>query len=143
LKIKGSQGQGNLFYLPVGVKIQNLNQKRFFHIRFYVDTGASVTSISDSDLLKNRVNYLLFNVNPALTKIAGGGFIRTRIIPNPEIAFLTEENNLYIHKLEKIEIMDRNNPFDAVANPTVSLLGIDFLKNFTISFKNNFVFLEK
>ena len=34
-------------------------------------------------------------------------------------------------------------PFDAVTNPAMSLLGIDFLQNFMISFKNNFVFLEK
>ena len=143
LKIIGGRGSGNLFYIPTIVRAQNINQNNFFNIRFYVDTGASITSISDTDALKNRINYLLCNINPYSTKIAGGGYLRTRIVQNPEIGFLTEENKFYSHRLERIEIMDRGNPFDAVTNPAMSLLGIDFLQNFTISFKNNFVFLEK
>jgi hypothetical protein len=142
LKIIGGRGSGNLFYIPTIVRAQNINQNKFFSVRFYVYTGASVTSISDTDAIKNRINYLLCNVNPNLTKIAGGGSLRTRIIPDPEIGFLIEDNKLYIHKLERIQITDRGNAFDAVTNPTVSLLGIDVLQNFTISFRNNFVFLE-
>jgi hypothetical protein len=143
LQIIGGRGAGNLFYIPVAVRSPFINQNKYFIIRFYVDTGASTTSISDTDAIKNRINYTQCIINPEAIRIAGGGTIRTRIVSNPELVFLTEENQYYFHKLGTLHIMDRNNSIDAIINPTISLLGIDFLENFTISFKNNFVYLEK
>jgi len=54
LKIIGGRGSGNLFYIPTIVRAQNINQNKFFSVRFYVYTGASVTSISDTDAIKKE-----------------------------------------------------------------------------------------
>jgi len=107
-----------------------------------VDTGASFTAISDTDAYRNQIPYHDLRMDSYET-YGITGTIRTRQLPNSEIYFLTDKKTNYRVQFPLLRIMDRGIYTNAIYNPRTSLLGIDVLHNFKISFQGDMVILEK
>ena len=139
MRITGKKGQSNLYYIITRLDSRNLSEP--IYVRFYVDTGASTTCISDTDLLKFGIDYGQFPKAKKRVRGIGTGTINLRILKKGEIDFITDRG-YHVEKLEKIYILNR--PVDeAVFEPRISLLCIDFLRKFIISFSGNNVFLDR
>ncbi|MGA2628310.1 MAG: aspartyl protease family protein [Candidatus Bathyarchaeia archaeon] len=144
MKIIGRLGERNLgnvtaiLYAPTA----HINTP----IRFYVDTGASATTICDRDAQRARVDYShLRKVKAGIRGI--GGDIDAYILPHCWIIFeFSKENSTHIEYLDNVVIMKHKQHTNADhqrVRAIPSLLGLDVLRKYTVSFSNNHVILEK
>lgn len=140
LKIIGFRNIYGLFYLPVLIKSRILSN-RVIKLSLCVDTGASITTISDTDVLKNEIPIDSLESGNELAQ-GFGGSVKTKKLPDCIVSFLTEKNTMYHISWNYLFIIDRGKN-DAMNNPLPSVLGIDFLQDFSISFQNDKIILEK
>jgi len=114
-------------------------------IRFVVDTGASMTSIGMIDSIRNGIN--IFNFEKSDIIISGiGGNLEAYILPDCDLMFLTNDNNednVHIEELDRIQMFHEPNIYKDGYIEVPSVLGIDILEKFKISFENDTVILEK
>lgn len=141
MRLIGYRGEGNLFFLPVFIRTSRF-PNQLFKLKFYVDTGASITAISDTDALANGIPYHDLQMD-SMKPTGIVGSINTRILPDCEVIFWLDEAIMYSRKWRILRIMDRGDPINAKADSRISLLGVDFLQNFRISFQGHRVILEK
>jgi hypothetical protein len=140
LRVIGCRNIYGLFYLPVVIKsriLPNLVVK----LSLCVDTGASVTTISDTDALRNEIPIDSLDSGSEIAQ-GFGGSVRTKKLPDCIVSFMTEENTMYRTSWNYLFIIDRGKNY-AMNNPLPSVLGIDFVQDFSISFQNNKIILEK
>lgn len=107
-------------------------------IRFVVDTGASMTSIGMIDSIRNGIN--IFNFEKSDIIISGiGGNLEAYILPDCDLMFLTNDNNednVHIEELDRIQMFHEPNIYKDGYIEVPSVLGIDILEKFKISFEN-------
>jgi hypothetical protein len=119
------------YYVPVFVISKHL--ELVFKINFLVDTGASTTLLS-----WNEVPYATLQTNLREDKIytAMGGSFKAFVLPECSLFFYT---NTGIYNLEIGDLgLSNYLTIDGRLCPAVpSVLGIDILNKFTISFSNN------
>ena len=144
MRILGKRGKGNLFYVYINIISPSLDKSAL--IRFVVDTGASVTGIGMVDSIRNGINIFDFEKIDDITYGVGGN-LESYILPDCKITFLTEDGNNDIvghtEELNFIQMFHEPRIFENGYNPIPSLLGIDILEKFKISFKDDIVTLEK
>lgn len=141
VRLTGSRESYNVFSLLGFVK-SSFFPNRLHPIRFIVDTGASYTLISDTDAITNNIPYDKLPFGPH--EVYGiSGSARTRHLPNCEILFVTDQSNNHSVKYPFLRIMDRGNSDKAIFNRAKSLLGMDALQDFRISFKGDRIMLER
>ncbi len=140
--ISGKRGKGNLFYVYTNIISPSLDKNAL--IRFVVDTGASITGIGMIDSIRNDINIFNFEKSDAIASGVGGN-LESYILPDCKIMFLTEDGNDIGHteELDFIQLFHEPRIFEDGYIPVPSLLGIDILDTFKISFKNDDVILEK
>src|ERR687884_1835458 len=143
-KIVGDIGIGRLGY--VNAIVMSRYNRIYSPIRFCVDTGCSVTIISHLDALRIGLDY---SNNKSLQKsdqqtINGVRAFMPYILPDAEILFNSEGTyileyvgNIHVMPPPPITISSRAN----VESNQISLLGVDVLKKFTISFSQNNIIL--
>jgi hypothetical protein len=109
-----------------------------------MDTGSEITTISYSDAR----NLNILNVGGTPVKSIGIGGINVDNIPLYNCAiFFFLDNYMSIH-IERLKIIHISKPIITLENYDAimrlpSLLGMDFLQRYRMSYKNNQVILEK
>jgi hypothetical protein len=144
-KIVGDIGIGGLGY--VNAIIMSRSNRIYSPIRFCVDTGCSVTIISHLDALRIGLDY---RNNKSLQKsdqqtINGVRAFIPYILPGVEILFNSEGTSI-LEYVGNIHVMPPPPTTISMANDEsnqISLLGVDLLKKFTISFSHNNIILDK
>ena len=144
-KIVGDIGIGRLGY--VNAIVMSRPNRIYSPIRFCVDTGCSVTIISHLDALRIGLDY---SNNKSLQKsdqqtINGVRAFVPYILPDAEILFNSEGTSI-LEYVGNIHVMPPPATTTSRANDEsnqISLLGVDVLKKFTISFSQNNIILGK
>ena len=142
MRILGRRGRGNLFYIYINIISPALDKSAF--VRFVVDTGAAITSIGRKDTITNDINIFEFEKMDDITYGIGGN-LESYILPNCKFTFLTDDGDDVGHteELDFIQMFHEPKIYENGYNPVPSLLGIDILEKFKISFKDDIVILEK
>jgi hypothetical protein len=144
-KIVGDIGIGGLGY--VNAVVMSRPNRIYSPIRFCVDTGCSVTMISRLDALRIGLDY---GNNRNLEKsdqrtINGVRAFIPYILPRAEILFNSEGTSI-LEYVGNIHVMPPSPASNSRANDEtnqISLLGVDVIKKFTISFSQNNIILSK
>ena len=144
-KIVGDIGIGGLGY--VNAVVMNRPNRIYSPIRFCVDTGCSVTIISRLDALRIGLDY---GNNRSLQKsdqrtINGVRAFIPYILPGAEILFNSEGTSILEYG-GNIHVMPPSPATNSRANDEtnqISLLGVDVIKKFTISFSQDNIILGK
>lgn len=111
--------------------------EKIVSINFLVDTGCTVTNLSHKDFLEFNIGF------DTLERIKDNVFTTDGQIPMRKInnCKLTFENNVFsiTEKLVEIHVQPQtlNNNYD------ISQLGLNFLRRYTIKFRNDVMVLEK
>jgi hypothetical protein len=142
-KIVGDIGIGGLGY--INAILMSRPNRIYSPIRFCVDTGCSVTIISHLDALRIGLDY---SDNKSLQKsdqqtINGVRAFVPYILPDAEILFNSEGTSI-LEYVGNIHVMPPPPATISRANDEsnqISLLGVDVLKKFTISFSQNNIIL--
>ena len=147
-KIVGDIGIGGLGY--INAILMSRPNRIYSPIRFCVDTGCSVTIISHLDALRIGLDY---SDNKSLQKsdqqtINGVRAFVPYILPDAEILFNSEGTSI-LEYVGNIHVMPQPPPPPSPATTNrandesnqISLLGVDVLKKFTISFSQNNIIL--
>jgi hypothetical protein len=143
-KIVGDIGIGRLGY--INAIVMSRPNRIYSPIRFCVDTGCSVTIISHLDALRIGLDYSN-NKNLQISDqqtINGVRAFIPYILPDAEILFYSEGTSILeyvgnIHVMPPPTTTSRAND----ESSQISLLGVDVLKKFTISFSQNNIILGK
>ena len=144
-KIVGDIGMGGLGY--VNAVVMSRPNRIYSPIRFCVDTGCSVTIISRLDALRIGLDY---GNNRSLQKsdqltINGVRAFIPYILPRVEILFNSEGTSI-LEYVGNIHVMPPSPATTSRANDEtnqISLLGVDVIKKFTISFSQDNIILSK
>ena len=144
-KIVGDIGIGGLGY--VNAVVMSRPNRIYSPIRFCVDTGCSVTMISRLDALRIGLDY---GDNRSLEKsdqltINGVRAFIPYILPRAEILFNSEGTSI-LEYVGNIHVMPPSPATTSRANDEtnqISLLGVDVIKKFTISFSQDNIILGK
>ena len=144
-KIVGDIGIGGLGY--INAIVMSRHNRIYSPIRFCVDTGCSVTIISHLDALRIGLDY---SNNKSLQKsdqqtINGVRAFIPYILSGAEILFNSEGTSI-LEYVGNIHVMPPPATTTSRANDEsnqISLLGVDVLKKFTISFSQNNIILGK
>ena len=144
-KIVGDIGIGGLGY--VNAVVMSRPNRIYSPIRFCVDTGCSVTIISRLDALRIGLDY---GNNRSLQKsdqrtINGVRAFIPYILPGAEILFNSEGTSI-LEYVGNIHVMPPSPATTSRANDEtnqISLLGVDVIKKFTISFTQDNIILGK
>ena len=144
-KIVGDIGIGGLGY--INAIVMSRYNRIYSPIRFCVDTGCSVTIISHLDALRIGLDY---SNNKSLQKsdqqtINGVRAFIPYILSGAEILFNSEGTSI-LEYVGNIHVMPPPPATTSKANDEsnqISLLGVDVLKKFTISFSQNNIILGK
>jgi hypothetical protein len=144
-KIVGDIGIGGLGYLNAILMIRP--NRIYSPIRFCVDTGCSVTIISHLDALRIGLDY---SNNKSLQKsdqqtISGVRAFIPYILTDAEILFNSEGTSIleYIGNIHVMPPPPANTSRANDGSNQISLLGVDVLKKFTISFSQNNIIIGK
>jgi hypothetical protein len=130
LEIIAKLGYGGLYYVPAYLSSSSLDEVGL--IRFAIDTGATITSISSVDAALNRIDCSkLQALSPTLSATTPS--IHTCFISDCRLGFISDDqNSLNIKELSQINV------FCDSQNITIqSVLGLNFLVNYQIYFSTD------
>jgi hypothetical protein len=127
LEIVAKLGYGGLYYAPAYVRSPSLDEVVL--IRFAIDTGATITSISSVDAVLNGIDCSkLQALSPTLSATIPN--IHTCFISDCKLGFVSgDDNEPYIEELSQVNV------FCDSHNITIqSVLGLNLLINYQIYF---------
>jgi hypothetical protein len=130
LKIVAKLGYGGLYYAPSYLSSPYLDEIVF--IRFVIDTGATITSISNVDAALNGIDCSkLQALSPTLSATTPN--IHTCFISDCKLGFISgDDSELCIEELSQVNV------FCDSHNITIqSILGLNLLDNYQIHFSND------
>lgn len=108
-------------------------------IVFLVDLGATTTTILEGDCERIRINCNKLQKSPDSTVVAGGK-IQTYILPNVTLFFETQDGTYHIERLSKVDVIK---PRKSSIKLPFSLLGIDVVRRFKLTYTSNELTLER
>jgi hypothetical protein len=130
MEIIAKKGYGGLYYVPAYLNSLSLDEKAF--IRFAIDTGATITSISSVDAILNGIDCSKLQLLSPTFSVTTPN-IRTCFISDCKLGFISEDNNdLCIEELNQVNIF-----CDTQNITTQSVLGLNLLVNYQIHFSND------
>jgi hypothetical protein len=129
LEIVAKKGYGGLYYAPAYLSSSNLNEIAV--IRFAIDTGATVTTISSVDAALNGIDWSkLQPLSPTYSATTPN--IHTCFISDCKVGFISGDGRLSVDQLSQINV------FCDSHNITIqSVLGLNLLDNYQIYFSND------
>lgn len=130
MEIIAKRGYGGLYFTPACLSSPSLNKKAF--IRFAIDTGATITSVSSIDAVLNGIDCSkLQPLSPTFSATTPN--IQTCFISDCKLIFISEDDNdLFTEELNQVNI------FCDSQNITIqSVLGLNLLANYQIYFSND------
>lgn len=128
-------------YLTANIHVNGMAQK----IRFLIDTGSSVTTIShrDAEHLGIDVSKLREWTEPSMTY---GGHVRPLKLGNVDFIMVEERGRFVLDKLKSVDILPPSGDKE-LDESLPSVIGMDFLNECSYSLyvnpSENIVFLEK
>jgi gag-polyprotein putative aspartyl protease len=139
LRIFGERGQANLFYITTLVWSPTIN--KLSTIRFYVDTGATLTMISEKDALRNGIDFRRILVKSTDQVKGIGGRVSAYRLPLCRIVFLTD-TGINAEDLDYVNIL--SNEKQSQEEPIeLSLLGLDILIRYKIYFLKDITYKDR
>jgi hypothetical protein len=144
LKIYGARGRSKLGY--VNAYLICTKPKINAPIRFYVDTGASRTTIADRDAIRLGINYAQLRQSQVPIIGIGCTQIKNYLLRDALVIFHISENSYHIERLPIITVLKhepQNERERAIVDQCPSLLGIDVLAKYSTRFTDKKVILEK
>jgi hypothetical protein len=114
-------------------------------IRFYVDTGASRTTIADRDAIRLGLEFTQLQESaPALG--IGCKRVKTYLLRDVTLVFRISQSSFHVERLPAITVL-KHDPQSEEERRNVdqipSLLGIDVLEKYSIRFTKKHIILEK
>jgi len=142
MQLHGKIGKSGLGF--VSVYLLATNNAINASIRFYVDTGASHTTIADRDAQRIGIDYS--KLTKASFAVSGvGGQVDAYLLPQCMVIF-TLDNSALVEYVDSILVL-KHNPKTPEEQENVmevpSLMGLDILKKYTVRFTNSSVILER
>ena len=130
MKIIAKKGYGGLYYAPAHLSSPCLDEIAF--IRFAIDTGATITSVSSIDAVLNRIDCSkLQPLSPTFSATTPN--IQTYFILDCKLGFISDDdcNELSVEELSQVNV------FCDSQNITIqSVLGLNLIANHQIYFSN-------
>ena len=130
MEIIAKIGYGGLYYVPAYLSSPCLNQLAL--IRFAIDTGATITTVSSVDAILNGIDCSkLQPLSPTFSATTPN--IHTCFISDCKLGFVSgDDNDLSIEELSQVNV------FCDSQNVTIqSVLGLNMLANYKIYFSND------
>ncbi len=130
MEIIAKIGYGGLYYVPAYLSSPCLNELAL--IRFAIDTGATITTVSSVDAILNGIDCSkLQPLSPTFS--ATTPYIHTCFISDCKLGFVSDDDNdLSIEELSQVNV------FCDSQNVTIqSVLGLNMLANYKIYFSND------
>jgi hypothetical protein len=130
LEIIAKIGYGGLYYVPAYLSSPCLNELAL--IRFAIDTGATITTVSSVDAILNGIDCSkLQPLSPTFSATTPN--IHTCFISDCKLGFVSDDDNdLSIEELSQVNV------FCDSQNITIqSVLGLNMLANYKIYFSND------
>jgi hypothetical protein len=130
LEIIAKIGYGGLYYVPAYLSSPCLNELAL--IRFAIDTGATITTVSSVDAILNGMDCSkLQPLSPTFSATTPN--IHTCFISDCKLGFVSDDDNdLSIEELSQVNV------FCDSQNVTIqSVLGLNMLANYKIYFSND------
>ena len=144
MRIYGKLGKSGLGY--VNVYLMCSNPRINDPIRFYVDTGASRTTIADRDAARLGLDYGELEEAEAPVIGIGCSAIRNHHLRNVLLVFRVSGGSYHIERLPVVTVLRHEPRSDEelrIVDQCPSLLGIDLLRKYTVRFTRKSVILEK
>jgi len=144
VRIYGGRGRGNLGY----INAYFMCSKPEIHdpIRFYVDTGASRTTIADRDVARLELNYEELEESEIPVIGIGCKRVKNYLLRDVAVVFRTSGGSLHIERLPQVTVL-KHEPEDEeerqIVDQLPSLLGVDLLDKYSVRFTAKHVVLEK
>ena len=130
MEIIAKIGYGGLYYVPAYLSSPCLNELAL--IRFAIDTGATITTVSSVDAILNGIDCSkLQPLSPTFSATTPN--IHTCFISDCKLGFVSgDDNDLSIEELSQVNV------FCDSQNVTIqSVLGLNMLANYKIYFSND------
>ena len=130
MEIIAKRGYGGLYYVPAYLSSPCLDEIAF--IRFAIDTGATITSVSSIDAVLNGIDCSkLQAVSPTFSATLPN--IHTCFISDCKLGFIADDQNgIYVEEIGQINV------FCDSQNITIqSVIGLNLLTNYQINFTGN------
>lgn len=130
MEIIAKIGYGGLYYVPAYLSSPCLNELAL--IRFAIDTGATITTVSSVDAILNGIDCSkLQPLSPTFSATTPN--IHTCFISDCKLGFVSDDDNdLSIEELSQVNV------FCDSQNVTIqSVLGLNMLANYKIYFSND------
>lgn len=130
MEIIAKIGYGGLYYVPAYLSSPCLNELAL--IRFAIDTGATITTVSSVDAILNGMDCSkLQPLSPTFSATTPN--IHTCFISDCKLGFVSDDDNdLSIEELSQVNV------FCDSQNVTIqSVLGLNMLANYKIYFSND------
>jgi len=144
LKIYGKRGRGSLGY--VNAYIMCSKPEVHDPNRFYVDTGASRTTIADRDAARLGLDYEQLEESQIPVVGIGCKKVKNYLLRDVMVVFRIARDSFHIEALPMVTVL-RNEPQNEEEQKLVdqlpSLLGVDVLEKYNVGFSNKRVILEK
>ncbi|MGH9982849.1 MAG: hypothetical protein ACRD8W_02700 [Nitrososphaeraceae archaeon] len=130
MEIVAKRGYGGLYYAPAYLSSPCLDEIAF--IKFAIDTGATITSVSSVDAVLNVIDCSkLQPLSPTFSATTPN--MHTCFISNCKLGFVSDDcDDLSIEELSQVNV------FCDSQNVTIqSVLGLNLLVNYQIYFNND------
>jgi hypothetical protein len=144
LRIYGGRGRGNLGYVTAYLMCSNpvINNP----VRFYVDTGASRTTIADRDTARLDLDYSQLEENQIPVVGIGCKSVKNYLLKRVMLALKVSQDSYHIERLPFVTVLKHepeNDNEKTIIDQLPSLIGIDILKKYSVRFTKKHVVLEK
>jgi len=137
LKIKGTVSDDGHAYVNAFMNSPKIGNT--VPIVFLVDLGATTTTILEGDCERIGIDCSKLQKSPNSTVVAGGK-IQTHILPDVTLLFEAQDGTYHIERLPKVDVIK---PREGCVKLPFSLLGIDVIKRFKLTYTHNELILEK
>jgi len=122
------------------------NPQIYNPIRFYIDTGASRTTIADRDAVRLGLDYSQLEENIIPVVGIGCKSVKNYLIRNVSIVLRISRDSYHVERLPFITVLKHepaNDHEQDIIDQLPSLLGIDILHKYSVRFTAKRVVLEK
>ena len=141
MQIRGKIGKSGLGFVSAYLIANNTINAA---VRFYIDTGASHTTIADRDARRIGIDYTKLAKAPF--QISGvGGLVDAYLLPECMVLFNFENSALaeYLNTILVLKHDPKTPEEERNVLEVPSLMGLDILKKYTVRFTNSSVILER
>jgi hypothetical protein len=115
-------------------------------IRFYIDTGASRTTIADRDAARLGLDYSQLEENQIPVLGIGCKSVKNYLLPTVALILRISQDSYHMERLPFVTVLkhEPENDYEReIIDQIPSLMGIDILRKYSVRFTKKHVVLEK